>query len=94
MFQTVVKDNKVVILLQDKGSMIVLEDSKLHKDIQKKITKKLKTLQDDGKLSFQQYMELKPQSKTIPRIYGLPNAHKKPSDPLYRPIVDYTGSST
>ena len=51
-------------------------------------------LTDDGKLSFQQCMELKPQSETVSRIYGLPNVYKNHSDPPYRPIVDYTGRCT
>ena len=54
----------------------------------------MKALKDDGKLSFQQYMEEMPQAETVPRMYGLPKFHKNPRDPPYRPIVDYTGSCT
>ena len=65
-----------------------------HKVHQTKITEKLKTLKGDVKLSYQQYIELKLQSETVPRIYHLPKVHKNPRDPPYRPIVDYTGSCT
>ena len=59
------------------------------KTIKCKITQKLKTLKDEGKLSYLQYIELKPQSETVPRIYSLSKEHKNLSDLPYRPIVDY-----
>ena len=64
------------------------------KSVKRKITEKLKTLKDDGKHTYQQYMELKPKSETILRIYGLLKVYKNPSDPPYRPIMDYTGCCT
>ena len=59
-----------------------------------KLTPKLKTLKNDGTLYYKQHMELKTQWETVPRIWGLPKVHKNPSDPPYRPIVDYTESCT
>ena len=120
--QKAIKNKEVLVLSQDKGRAIVLEDPdtyrtkmikmlepenvaedkktyiKLDKDptktVKNKITQKLKSLKDTGKITYKQYMEVKPQSEAIPRMYALPKVHKNPSDPPYRPIVDYTGSCT
>ena len=44
--------------------------------------------------AYKQYMETKPQSESIRRLYALHKVYKNPEDPLYKPIVDYTVSCT
>ena len=39
-------------------------------------------------------METKPQAESIPHLYALHKVHQNPEDPLYMPLVEYTGSCT
>ena len=69
---------------------------KLSKDptevIKSKITQKLKSFKDKGNITYKQYIDIKPHSETVPRMYALPKVHNYPTDPPYRPIMDYTGT--
>ena len=49
-------------------------------------------LKDAEKITYNQYIETKPQAESIPHLYALSKVHKNRENPHYRPIVDYTWS--
>ena len=57
----------------------------------KKLVAILSKLKAQGKLSSELYSHFYPTSKKIPKLYCLPEIHKR--DVPFRPIVDYTGSN-
>ena len=84
-------EQKMEAMLSDRRTYEVLkkDPSKKYKD---KLVAILQRLQEENKISEEQYKDLYPTTSHIPRIYGSPKVHKT-GCPL-RPIVEGIGSCT
>ena len=76
--------NKANELLQDKNTYKKLDKNPTKTTISR-ISKKLKSLEDQQKLDNKTYLKIRPSDATTARFYGLPKVHKQ-NIPL-RPIV-------
>ena len=82
--------SKMNLMLEDKAYTRLKKDPT--SKIERKITKSIRALEDEGYIGDKERKHLSPQCSTPPRIYGLPKIHKD-GTPL-RPIVSAIGSPT
>ena len=84
-------ERKIDQMLSDSSTYVKLQKDPTSK-YKNRLTKLLKILKDNNKITIQQWKHMYPTSEDPPKFYGLPKIHK-PGTPL-RPIVSSMGSIT
>ena len=84
-------ESKVKQMLDDKRTYEVLKSDPTPK-YKKKLVGKLSKLNQEGKITQEDYDWLYPTAENVPRMYCTPKIHKTGN--LLRPIVAYTGRSS